>query len=97
MDRGPKERTRKGTGKIYRIVVRDEIGERFALAFEEMEMEMRTRGGNTILTGKVVDQPHLHGILDRIGALGLDLVSVESLHEEPYENDASYPPTADQN
>ena len=63
MDRGPKERTRKGTGKIYRIVVRDEIGERFALAFEEMEMS--TRGGNTILTGKVVDQPHLHGILDR--------------------------------
>jgi outer membrane PBP1 activator LpoA protein len=95
LDRGPKGRTRKGTGKIYRIVVRDEIGERFALAFEEMEM--RTRGGNTILTGKVVDQPHLHGILDRIGALGLDLVSVESLHEEHYENDASYPPTADRN
>ena len=44
-------------------MVRDEIGERFALAFEEMEMS--TSGGNTILTGKVVDQPHLHGILDR--------------------------------
>ena len=95
MDRGPKERPRKGTGKIYRIVVRDEIGERFALAFEEMEM--RTRGGNTVLTGKVVDQPHLHGILDRIGALGLDLVSVECLYGEPYENDAGHPPTADQN
>ena len=95
MDRGPKERPRKGTGKIYRIVVRSELGERFALAFEEMEMS--TRGGNTILTGEVFDQPHLHGILDRIGALGLDLLSVESLHEEPYKTDASYPPTTDRN
>jgi hypothetical protein len=60
-------------------------------------MEMSTRGGNTILTGEIIDQPHLHGILDRIGALGLDLVSVESLHEEPHENYASHPPTADRN
>jgi hypothetical protein len=97
LDRGPKEKARKGTGKIYRIVVREEIGERFALAFEEMEMGMEARGGHTILKGKVVDQAHLHGILDRIGALGLELLSVESLHEEPYENDAGHPPTADQN
>jgi hypothetical protein len=97
LDRGPKEGTRKGAGKIYRIVVREEIGERFALAFEEMEMKMRTSGGNTLLTGKVVDQPHLHGILHRIGALGLELVSVERLHGEPYENGTTFPPTADRN
>jgi hypothetical protein len=93
--RGPKEKARKGPGKIYRIVVRENIGERFALAFEEMEAE--TRCGHTILTGEVVDQPHLHGILDRIGALGLELLSVESLHGEPYDNDTSHPPAADQN
>jgi len=73
-----------GTGKTYRIVVRDDIGERFALAFEEMEMEARR--GRTILTGNVVDQPHLHGILDRIGALGLELLSVECLPGEPHDN-----------
>jgi hypothetical protein len=92
LDRGGQDRTRKGTGKTYRIVLRHDIGERFALAFEEMERE--TRHGHTILTGEVVDQSHLHGILDRIGALGLELLSVESLPGEPYENDASYPPTA---
>lgn len=97
MDGRGKGRTRKGTEKTYRIVVRDDIGERFAIAFEEMEMEIETRRGRTILTGEVVDQPHLHGILDRIGALGLELLSVECLHEEPYENDAVHPPTADQN
>jgi hypothetical protein len=83
LDRGGKDRTRKGTRKTYRIVVRDDIGERFALAFEEMEMEMETRHGHTILTGEVVDQSHLHGILDRIGALGLELVSVLSVSDEP--------------
>jgi len=81
MESGGKQRTPMGTRTVYRIVVRDELSERLATAFEGMEME--TRGGQTILTGEVVDQPHLHGILERIGALGLKLVSVESM---PVEN-----------
>jgi hypothetical protein len=93
MESGSKDRTRKGTGKVYRIVVRDEIGERFALAFEGMEVE--ARGGQTVLTGEVIDQPHLHGILARISSLGLELLSVESLPGEPYDNESSYPPTTD--
>ena len=93
MGSGPEDTTRKGTGKVYRIVVRDEIGERFALAFEGMEVE--ARGGQTVLTGEVIDQPHLHGILDRISSLGLKLLSVESLPGEPYDNESSHPPTAD--
>ena len=61
---------------VYRIVVGGEISERYALAFEGMDMA--TKDGQTVLTGKVIDQPHLHGLLDRIGAMGLTLVSVES-------------------
>jgi hypothetical protein len=68
------------TKTIYRFVVGGELSERYARAFEGMEME--TRSGQTILTGEVIDGAHLHGILDRIGALGLKLVSVESLPEE---------------
>ena len=64
----------------YRIVVGRELSERYASAFEGMEME--TRNGQTILTGEVIDDAHLHGILNRIGALGLKLVSVESLPGE---------------
>jgi hypothetical protein len=66
-----------GTGTIYRIVVSRELSERYTPAFEGMEME--TKNGKTILTGAVKDQAHLHGILDRIAALGLKLVSVESV------------------
>jgi hypothetical protein len=93
MESGPGDTTRKGTGKVYRIVVRDDIGERFALAFEEMRVE--ASGGQTVLTGEIIDQPHLHGILDRISSLGLELLSVESLPGELYDNESSYPPTAD--
>ena len=69
------------TKTIYRIVVGGELSERFARAFEGMEVE--TKSGQTILTGEVIDESHLHGILDHIGALGLKLVSVEALSEYP--------------
>ena len=67
----------QGAGKVYRIVVRRELSARYAQAFEGMEME--TKGGMTVLTGEVIDQVQLHGIIDRIGGLGLELVSVQSL------------------
>ena len=78
MDTPSTQRTRKN--KTYRIVVRAEIGERFAAAFEGMEVKISE--GRTIITGEVVDQSHLHGILDRINALGLELVSVQPVPEE---------------
>ena len=70
----------KGTRKVYRIVARSELSERYAAAFEGMEME--TKDGQTILTGEVKDQPHLFGILDRLNGLGMDLLSVQTLSEE---------------
>jgi hypothetical protein len=74
MESSGKQRTRKGS-RTCRIVVHEEISERLATAFEGMEME--TRGGHTILTGEI-DHSRLHGILERIGALGLKLVRVEA-------------------
>ena len=70
---------RKGTGRIYRIVVRSELSDTYAVAFEGMQMD--TKNGDTILTGKIIDQPHLFGILARINGLGLELLSVEALPE----------------
>ena len=86
MESGGKQTMSKSTGKqtmskgtVYRIVVRSELNGRYALAFEGMEME--AKGGYTVLTGKIIDQPHLYGILDRINGLGLKLVSVQALPE----------------
>ena len=66
-----------GTGKVYRIVVRRELSDRYASALDGMHME--TDNGLTILTGQVVDQPHLHGILNRLYGFGLEPLSVEAM------------------
>jgi hypothetical protein len=61
----------------YRIVVRGELSRRFALAFEGMTLE--AADGQTVITGTVVDQSHLHGLLNQICALGLELISVNAI------------------
>ena len=61
---------------IYRIVVRGELTQRYVLAFEGMTLA--AGDGQTVITGPVVDQAHLHGLLDRVGDLGLELVSVNT-------------------
>jgi outer membrane PBP1 activator LpoA protein len=73
---------RKGSGTVYRIIVRSELGDRYAVAFEGMQMN--TKSGNTVLTGEIIDQPHLYGILDRINGLGLELLSVQALPEDAH-------------
>ena len=70
----------KGTKTVYRIVVRSELSDRYAVGFEGMQLE--AKNGLTILTGEVVDQPHLYGILNRVNSLGLELLSVHALPEE---------------
>jgi hypothetical protein len=63
----------------YRLVVRGELDDRFAYLFNGMKME-RTRG-TTVLTGPVIDQAQLHGFIERIEELRLELLSVEQLKE----------------
>jgi hypothetical protein len=75
---------RRGTVMVYRIVVRSELSERYALAFEGMQME--TNDGQTILIGEIIDQPQLFGILHRINGLGLQLLNVQTLPEGSHSN-----------
>jgi hypothetical protein len=67
-------------GTVYQIVVRRELTDNYAVAFEGMEME--TKNGVTILMGEIIDQPQLFGILGRINGLGLELMSVHALPDE---------------
>ena len=63
----------------YELVIRGEIGERFGVLFEGLRLQ-RDRG-TTIITGPVRDQAHLHGLIERVDNLGLELVSVNPLNE----------------
>ena len=80
----------RDAGKAYRIVVRSELSERYAAAFEGMEME--ADAGLTVFTGNIVDQPHLYGILDRLSGMGLELLDVQCLSEETEGDAATSPP-----
>ena len=70
------------TAKVYRIVARSELSDRYASAFEGMHME--SKGGQTILIGEIVEQPHLFGVLNRLNGLGLELLSVRAMPDEDH-------------
>lgn len=61
--------------RTYRITIEGRLSDRFASAFEGMQMS--SGEGRTVLVGDRMDQGHLYGVLDRIRAFGLELVSVE--------------------
>jgi hypothetical protein len=64
---------------IYQIVVRGELSQRYLPAFEGMTLS--TGDGQTTIIGPVLDQAHLHGLVNRIGDLGLELISVNPILE----------------
>ncbi len=64
----------------YRIVVEGELSDRFVATFDEMRLE---RGvGETSLTGEIVDQAQLQGLIARVADLGLSLLSVSQVAPE---------------
>ena len=65
----------------YELVVRGEVGDRFGAAFDGMRLERAH--GTTTITGEVRDQAQLHGLIERMQELGLELVSVNPRKEQP--------------
>jgi hypothetical protein len=61
----------------YRIQIKGRLDPKWTDWFEQMAIS--TEGDNTILSGPVVDQAALHGLLIRIRDLNLTLLSVERL------------------
>ena len=59
-----RSRSRAGRPTSYQIVVRGELSQRYSTAFEGMALE--AEDGQTTITGPVVDQAQLHGLLDRV-------------------------------
>jgi hypothetical protein len=59
----------------YEIRIKGHLNKRWAAWFEGLTITLE-EGGNTLLTGPVVDQPALYGLLKKVRDLGLPLVSV---------------------
>lgn len=58
----------------YEIHIKGRVGEEVLSSFEGMAATVRPV--ETVLRGSVRDQAALHGLLDRIQSLGLELIEV---------------------
>jgi hypothetical protein len=63
----------------YEIHIKGRVSEQLLGVFEGMDATVQSV--ETVLRGPVLDQAALHGLLDRIQALGLELVEVRRLPE----------------
>lgn len=73
----------------YRIVVKGELGPRYASAFEEMMVS--SHDGITEITGEIIDPAHLNGLLERIAGLGLEVHSLTPLDASGAASDTPEP------
>ena len=65
------------SGRTYRLVVEEELSDRFHEAFEGFELSHEE--GRTVLVGSVRDQAELQGLLQRLSDFGLTLVSATAV------------------
>ncbi|MBA8828049.1 hypothetical protein [Alpinimonas psychrophila] len=74
----------------YEIRLRGQLDQRWSDWFEGFTLTNQS-DGTTILTGPVIDQAALHGLLRRVGDLGVTLISLNVTNnskEEPDEGPA---------
>ena len=67
--------------QLYEIRFKGHLSAYRAQMFEELQM-VQGPDGETVLTGPVIDQAALHGILNKIRDLGVPLLSVKRLSQD---------------
>ena len=70
-----KSKTDSSHPLVYQIRIEGHLGPQWTDWFEGLSITLE-EDGNTLLTGPVVDQAALHGLLKKVRDLGLPLVSV---------------------
>jgi hypothetical protein len=71
---------------LYEIRIKAHLDDRWAAWFEGLNIKLEDNG-NTLLTGTMVDQAALHGILKKVRDIGRPLLSVT--YVEPGQTDVS--------
>jgi hypothetical protein len=67
--------------KIYEIRLKGHLEARWVKWFDGVTITLE-EGGETLLTGPVVDQAALHGLLKKVRDVGLPLLSVNSIEPD---------------
>jgi hypothetical protein len=69
------------TNARYEIRITGHLASRWAAVFEGMTLTQHA-DGTTVLGGQIADQSALHGLLRRLGDLGLPILSVRTVAED---------------
>ena len=69
---------------LYEIRIKGHLDDRWAGRFDSLTLT-REDNGDTLLSGPVIDQAALHGVLRAVRDLGVRLLSVTRLQPEPTE------------
>ena len=80
------------TTRRYEIRIKGRVSEETAFAFDGLAVAVRPV--ETVLHGEITDQAALHGLLDRVADLGLELIEVRRLPEAPADPPAPPRPRA---
>lgn len=75
-----------GEPGVYQIRLKGHLDDRWADWFDGLTLT-RVDNGETLLTGPVVDQAALHGLLRKVRDLGLPLLSVIHVGPKPASSD----------
>lgn len=67
--------------KTFQIRIQGHLGQQWAGWFDGLTIVLE-EDGNTLLSGPVIDQSALHGILKKIRDLGMPLLSVNSVDRD---------------
>ena len=67
---------------VYEIRIKGHLDKQWTEWFEGLTITLEDNG-NTLLTGHVVDQAALHGLLRKVRDLGMPLLSVDSVKPDP--------------
>lgn len=68
-------RTAHGRVQHYEIRVRGHLAPRWSAWFDGLDLT-RTTDGTTVISGTIVDQAALHGLLEKLRDLGIPLISL---------------------
>ena len=74
------QKTNPSQPVIYQIRIKGHLGSQWTDWFEGLTITLE-EGGDTLLTGPVVDQSALHGLLRKIRDLGMTLISIQTINK----------------